>query len=1548
MPESLHLRRSAAKAGGLLLAGLVLAGGAAHEQQRLNDLQLREALDSLVQRSADRLVERIRRYEDGLRGARGAILAAGGEQVTREQFLAYHASRDLEAEFPGARGFGFIRKVPSGTEDRFSLSARLDGQPYFTIHDLKDHGGDHYIIQYIEPVLRNSAAVGLDIASETQRRQAAERSARSGLAQITGPITLVQEVGKPQHAFLILLPIYRPGRLTETPADREAATFGWSYVPLVIDEVLAGFDAPGGEFTLQLFDVSEPAQPQRFYGRGAPEPMTSASLGETPLVRQVHHQVFGRDWLIEVGATPPFVARLHALRPGAVFAVGALTSLLLAALLYAHQVNRSRIGLIRAHRARMTTLVENSSDAIIAESLDGRLTAWNRAAERIFGHTAAEALGRLAPTLLLPPDRQSADQLRRERVLQGEPAGPVDEVLLRRNGSEIEVSMTVAPINAPDGRVVGIGRTIRDIGAHKTVERQLQEFNAALERQVEARTSELATAHRDLQTLLDAVPSMIGYWDQQLINRFANHAYGLWFGTDPAHMAGRPMREVMGATLFEQDRDPIEAVLCGEPQTFERSLTLPDGHSRHALAHYLPDRVDGEVQGFYVLIHDVTELTEGRQRLADSEAFLERAGRLAAVGGWRLDLSSGALTWTKETFLIHGLPTGARQPTLDESIAFHPEAAREVLEPALRHAIEQGGGWDLELPLTTADGRAIWVRTIGEAEYDGPSAPADGPSVPPTRLVGAIQDITARREADAALDAKRAAEAASAAKSAFLATMSHEMRTPLNALIGLSHLLEGTPLDAEQRDFLTKIQLAGRSLLGVINAVLDLAKIEAGEMPLEQQPFELRALLDEVAALLGPQAAAKQLALGVQANPALPAWVLGDAARLRQILVNLIGNAIKFTERGRVDLVAEPSVDRQGRTRLRFAVRDTGIGIGPEDLVRLFQPFVQADASTTRRFGGTGLGLSIVRHLAQMMGGETGVNSQPGEGSEFWVTLPLDSAAPGRVAAGTGLSATLEAGAHAAPQSLRVLIGQDDAPSLDALAVLARQLGWQVESAAPGRHVVQRWRTDNPAHAQTEDSARASASRPAAHGDDAPGPAGDVLLVNWPNDGGYSLPQAIARLAEPGQAQRRPALVACCAAPERLDEALTAGVIDAALALPADAAGLFNAVSRAVAVREGSATRVLQATQLPAAAGHWLHGLRVMVVDDSATNREVAERLLRREGAQVVTCPGGEEALALLRDEPDVCDVVLMDVQMPQLDGHQATRRIRRELGLTELPVIALTAGVLTEERQRALAAGMNDFIGKPIDPRALLLCLRQQIERVRHEPWPLPRLQPAGHSGVPKTEPEAGAGAQTGAQANELPQIEGIDSLDMVSRIGQDRRLFASLLARLLREFDGLGASPLTPATERASLTAQLHKLRGSSGMLGARDLAQRAGAAEQALRQGHAAATVDPLLQAVGSALLDLQAASAAFLAHYGNDAEADAPNPGVAAGPAPSDADLAELAQLLRQQDLSALDRFQALAPGLRAAWGADRFRRARQAVDELQFRQALAVLEETPPA
>ncbi|BDI03557.1 PAS domain-containing hybrid sensor histidine kinase/response regulator [Sphaerotilus microaerophilus] len=1416
MPESRQLRRSLRQAAGLLGVGVLCAGLAALQQERLNAEQVAEELDTLAQRSADQLVERVRRFEYGLRGVRGAILTVGVDGITHERFRAYHASRDIDREFPGARGFGFIRRVPREQEAAFTAAARRDGRPGFEVHSLAPHEGPRYVIQYIEPVERNDQAVGLDIASEAQRRAAADRAAHSGQAAITGPITLVQATGRPLHAFLILLPIYRgdPATLNEVSNDatREAATFGWAYTPLVMDEVIAGFEPRSGEFTLRLFDTSAPEAPVRFYGPAdaptLPMPaVTSArSAGTAPAhdaarLRHVHRAVFGRDWLVELHATPAFVARLNQTRPETVFAVGAFTSLLLAALLYAHLVNRSRVQLIRSHRARMTTLLENSSDAIIAEALDGRLTAWNRAAERIFGRTAAEVLGRPCPPLLLPPDRHRSDQQRRELVLQGDPVAPVDEVLLRSDGSEIEVSMTVAPITASDGHIVGIGRTIRDISERKSAERQMQQFTAALERQVAARTSELAAALREHQALLGTIQS-----------------HALYSVTDPR----------------------------GQITDVNDNFCRISGYRRE-------------------------ELVGRTHRVVNSGTH--DAGHWAGL--WR--------------------------------------------------TIAAGQVWRGEICNRTKDGALYWVDSIIAPFFDEQGRIE--------RYVSIRTDITARREAEAARAAQRAAEAASAAKSAFLATMSHEMRTPLNALIGLSHLLEGSRLDAEQRDCLTKIQIAGRSLLGVINAVLDLAKIEAGEMTLEHLPFDLRALLDEVVALLTPQAVAKRLTLELHTATPLPAWVRGDAARLRQILINLTGNAIKFTEQGRVEIhVAPATVDDHGhdqghggtgpdagRPLLRFTVRDTGIGIAAQDQARLFEPFVQADASTSRRFGGSGLGLSIVRHLAQMMGGEVGMHSRLGEGSAFWVQLPLEPAAPGSTAAS-------EPGGPSGPISARgftLLIGHADAAQRQALVELARTLGWQAEALADGAAAVAR-----------------------QHVRATQGVAADALLIEWPAALGHTGPPELATLAAldaSADPAWRPPVVVCGSEPGLADEALAARVVDAVLRLPAEVPDLFNAVSQAVARREGCAARVLQASRLETGAGRWLAGLRVLVVDDSAINLEVAERILAREGAQVATCTSGEAAIERLRAAPAGWDAVLMDVQMPQMDGHEATRRIRHDLGLTELPVIALTAGVLTAERQHALDKGMDDFIGKPLDPRTLVLTLRRHVERVRGSPLPLTAR--AGRS--PRrllTEPRASR------DAAQIPPIEGIDQADLLTRLGSDARLFATLLRQVLRDFAVLADLPSSPPgqpraclpSEPERLPALLHKLRGSAGMLGAVDVARLAGAAEQAMRSGDDPG-LDAALQALATGLRCLRDASAEFLARHA-EPDDEAPADGPANAPPLHTEDLRELAELLRRQDLAALDRFQILSPALRGAWGAERYRRARAAVDELQFRQALEVLEE----
>ncbi|MBP6901007.1 MAG: CHASE domain-containing protein [Burkholderiaceae bacterium] len=1414
-----------------LLFGLALTLLAALMQSRMNASLARERMDARAARLADQLQQRMRTYEYGLRGTRGAVLAANGG-IDRAGFARYQRSRDVEQEFPGALGFGFIRRVPAAELPAFVAAAAADGWPGFALRTLTPAGpaggpaaapADHYVIQYIEPVPGNREALGLDVGSEPGRRAAADRAMLSGEATLTLPLTLAQASGRPQRGLVLMLPIYRPGADSATPEARRRALLGWSYAPLLIDEVLTDIELAEPGFALLLGD-STPLAP----GATAPAeplPLFASADANRPaaggLSRQLARPLFGRVWTLELRARPAFLQELNLVPPSAVAAAGTLASLLLAALLGLRRLGRERGRQARAAQARLVTIAENSSDAIISEGLDGMVTGWNRAAERIFGWRSDEALGRSLAELIGTGDSAGETRLILQRVAAGETLAAFDAVRRHRDGRLVDVSIAAAPITDGTGRIVGVGKSLRDISARRTLERQLQAFAATLERQVAERTAQLEAARRDLKTILDALPSLVGYWDRQRVNRFANLAYHRRFGLPPDSMPGRHMREVMGAELYDSVRPYIDAALRGEPQRFERESPRPDGRgSWHLLAHYVPDRVDGEVRGFYALVHDVSELKAVQQdlarqreqlareqeRLADSEAFLARAGRVARVGGWQLDVATRALQWTEQTRRIHEVADDY-QPALDSGVAFYTPASQQQIQALLQRALDTGQAWDEELELVSARGRRLWVRVVGEVEY---IQDADGQRRP-QRLIGSLQDITDRREADEALRRVRAAEAANAAKSAFLAHVSHEIRTPLNAVIGFTHLLAHSALDEEQRRSVEHIETASRALLGLIDDVLDLSRIEAGQMALDEAPFDLAQLLRELQGVLAPQAQEKGLALSLRLAPELPTALVGDASRLRQVLTNLLANAIKFTQQGQVTLDVRsaddaPAVGDGAQVHLHCTVEDTGIGIAPQAQEQLFRPFTQADAATHQRFGGTGLGLSIVRRLVERMGGRVGLHSTPGVGSRFWFTLAL------------------------------------------------RQ--------APSR---------------ADDEAAAAEPPPAAEAE--------------------------------------------------LDPDL--------LALP---------------------------------------GVRLLAVDDSPLNLELLQRLLVREGAQVLACTDGRSALELLRDRETAIDAVLMDLQMPELDGEATTRRLRAEPGLARLPVIALTAGALVSERERALAAGMDAFLAKPLAPALLLRTLRGLVERRRGAPLPqVPRPQPAAATAAAAASSpssEAMAAASTAAMASVAralapadlveplpqaaalawPQLDGVDLAEAEAVLGPDPQAFARLMQRLLQE-----AAPFAQATPPAMPDAasrqhrlqRLHRLRGSAGMLGARALQQALAEAEAALRAALAASSEGADAAEPPAVPATVWAELAQQVQRLQQQAPGLAPwlataTPAPASGSGPEAAELQAWRALLAQHDLAAVTRFQALAPGLRAVLDGPRYRQLEAAVQALEFEAAAALV------
>ena len=616
------------------------------------------------------------------------------------------------------------------------------------------------------------------------------------------------------------------------------------------------------------------------------------------------------------------------------------------------------------------------------------------------------------------------------------------------------------------------------------------------------------------------------------------------------------------------------------------------------------------------------------------------------------------------------------------------------------------------------------------------------------------------------------ARAATRAKSEFLANMSHEIRTPMNAIIGLAHLLR-RDATAPQQAYLAKLGGAARHLLGVLNDILDFSKIEAGKLALAPRDFELDRLVDETCHLFSDRAADKGLELVHRVDPGLATARHGDDLRLRQVLINLVGNAVKFTETGHVSV----RLDRGPGAVVRFEVNDTGIGISETERARIFQPFEQADSSATRRFGGTGLGLAISRALVSAMGGTLTVVPVPGGGSSFRFDLPLPAALAGPPAPPPAV----------AMAGLRALVVDDLAETREVLCELLAALGLQARAVAGG-----------------DEALRAIAQA------DAAGEAFDLCLVDWqmPGMDGIAFARSLQRLP----LLRRPAHLLVTAFGRQLPETLLqdtglCAVLDKPISLQTLRQALTQALAPSPRAAEARPARPSYEALLRQ-RGH----CRLLLVEDNPLNQEVALQLLQDVGLQADVAGDGLQALARLQVRP--YDLVLMDVQMPHLDGLGATRALRQLPGGAALPVLAMTAGAMTEDREDCLAAGMNDVITKPVDPADLYAAL------LRWLPGPVPAPPPADE--LLAAPPSAAV-----PPADAWARIDGLDAAVGLRMVGGRAALYQRVLQRFAEHHAG-DAARLRAAAQDPSAGPEMarlcHTLKGVAGALGAQALAAQA----------------------------------------------------------------------------------------------------------------------------
>jgi PAS domain S-box-containing protein len=1128
---------------------------------------------------------------------------------------------------------------------------------------------------------------------------------------------------------------------------------------------------------------------------------------------------------------------------------------------------------------KLAQAVEQSPMNVVITNHDGVIEHVNSAFVSTTGYLPEEVVGQNPRILQSGESDEPVYSELWETILNGE-VWKGELLNRKKNGDLYWGGISIAPVTDDKGKVTHFVAMTEDITEGKRAKAQL---SASMER-----FRILFEAAADAYLIFDgeaftacnqAAADLLGYPSRDELLRCRPGELSPPIQPDGSSSAEKA--DAFIANAFEQGVQRFDWVHCrkgGGEVPVEVILTPIDQDGRRVLL---------------VVWHDLMERKKAEQELKEAtrEAEARHQELLRLVQG--LPLPTGLFKPDGEIIVFNKAFTALLGYTVDDLPSVEAHWDLFFPNPGYRKHVKKE--WEARVQRSAGTGHPIEPMDLLITTKSGEVCDLQVHTVQVGSLAATMWvDFTEIKQAEEALrQAKEAADEANQAKSDFLANMSHEIRTPMNAIIGMSHLALQTQLDPKQKNYIEKVNRAAESLLGIINDILDFSKIEAGKLDMETVDFRLEDVLDNLANLVGMKAESKGLELLFSASIDVPTALIGDPLRLGQVIVNLGNNAVKFTEKGEIVIGVEELSRTEDDIELHFWVRDSGIGMTPKQQSKLFHSFSQADTSTTRKYGGSGLGLAISKQLVEMMGGKIWVESEAGVGSTFHFNAHL------------GLQKN--PAAHRAFRAeelkgLRVLVVDDNASAREILATMARSFGLKVDAATDGKQAL----------ARIEDAEKKTIPY-------------DLVLMDWqmPVMNGV---EAVERLQEE-HLNDTPSVIMVTAYGR--EEALSAAerqgaVIRSVLTKPITPSTLLEAVGGVLGkgVEVGGIGTKRQNTGRDAM--NKLAGAKVLLVEDNEMNQELALELFRQAGIAVTLADNGQKALDVLKETRDF-DGILMDCQMPVMDGYEATRAIRRDPGLRQIPIIAMTANAMVGDKEKVLACGMVDHIPKPLNVDAMFTTMAEWIE-------------PAN----PMDPEKIGAGGTTVPATEALPDLPGIDTEAGMATTMQNLKLYTKLLNKF-RDSQGDFASQFARARQDQdphAATRAAHTLKGTAGNIGAKGIQAAAAELERACKEKQPKESIDPLLAKTIAELTPVVVG----LENVRPGATASEET-GEAADPEQIRELLGKLKELMEDSDSEAADVLERLTPLVKGTPVAAQINKVANAVAEYDFDKALEVLDGT---